>query len=289
VNIIDPHLHLFDLSKGHYAWLKSTNPPFWPDKHVINQNFNESHISLERPLKLKGFVHIEAGFDNQKPWLELQWLALHCKLPFKSVACVDFTVKPDAFSVTIEHLLEQPSLIGVRHILDNDAFNILSTKNTLKNLALLSNKALSFDCQLSLLDTPAIHKLTEILTILPQLVCIINHAGSPPMMNNRTEWITWEENLTKLAAFQSVAIKCSGWEMRDRSYHTEWVEHTVKRCIDKFGISRVMLASNFPLCLFSTPYHQYWEKITRVFPTKLLNDLCYKNALYWYKLENNAT
>ncbi|HCM48032.1 MAG TPA: hypothetical protein DIS98_11195, partial [Colwellia sp.] len=67
INIIDPHLHLFSHSRGDYHWLKSENPPFWPDKHLLQQNFYIEDLNkalVNEEIKLKGFVHIEAGFDN---------------------------------------------------------------------------------------------------------------------------------------------------------------------------------------------------------------------------------
>ena len=64
MDILDPHLHLFNLKSGDYHWLSPDNPPFWSDKAVIAKNFNESHLLLSTPFNLKGFVHIEAGFDN---------------------------------------------------------------------------------------------------------------------------------------------------------------------------------------------------------------------------------
>ena len=76
INIIDPHIHLFDLSQGDYHWLKSQNPPSWPDKVIIERNFdlddltNSLAINLTNDgdyndeligeVSLSGFVHIEA-------------------------------------------------------------------------------------------------------------------------------------------------------------------------------------------------------------------------------------
>ena len=71
MHIIDPHIHLFALAQGKYHWLKPENPPFWPDKYKICRNVTEQELSLTKPLHLDGFVHIEAGFDNERPHLEI--------------------------------------------------------------------------------------------------------------------------------------------------------------------------------------------------------------------------
>ena len=125
MNIIDPHLHLFDLNKGQYHWLKAENPPFWPDKSVIAKNFREQNLKLAPPLNLAGFVHIEAGFDNQQPWREIAWLEQNCQSNFRSVASLDITLMPEIFSQQLDKLLAYKSVVGIRHILDDEALSIL--------------------------------------------------------------------------------------------------------------------------------------------------------------------
>ena len=287
MKIIDPHLHLFDLDQGEYSWLCARNAPFWPDKQLINRHFNEQDLQfdspVDKPLEIVGFVHIEAGFDNQHPWRELQWLERTCHLPFKAIACVDITQAPEVFNQTLTKLQQQASLVGVRHILDDQALSILSAINTLTNLARLADAGLSFDCQLSLLDTLAIKQLINILSQLPQLICIINHAGFAPIAHN-DDWSLWQENLSQLANFKTVAIKCSGWEMTQREYPIKHCLQVITSAIDLLGDTRVMLASNFPLCLFSKSYQRYWQEIVAITPPQYLENLSYKNALKWYKL-----
>ena len=71
--IIDPHIHLFDLAKGQYQWLQTNNPPFWPDKHIIQKNFIEQDLKLNNNFSLEGIAHIEAGFDNESPIEEINF------------------------------------------------------------------------------------------------------------------------------------------------------------------------------------------------------------------------
>ena len=68
LKLIDPHLPFFDLTKGDYHWLKPTNPPFWSDKPLIAKNFNQKDLQVSQGLELSGYVHIEAGYDNQHFW-----------------------------------------------------------------------------------------------------------------------------------------------------------------------------------------------------------------------------
>ena len=123
--LIDAHLHLFDLVQGDYHWLKEENTPFWPNKNIICQNFNEQDLAVNPPFELGGFIHIEAGFDNIKPWREIAWLESHCQLPFKSVAAINLTLNKNDFIEQVDQLLHYQSVVGCRHILSSIACAVL--------------------------------------------------------------------------------------------------------------------------------------------------------------------
>ena len=291
MKFIDPHIHLFDLSLGQYKWLKPENPPFWPDKEIINNNFSETDINQlnnKENAELYGFVHIEAGFNNEFPWKEIQWLEENCKGIFRSIASIDLTLPPNEFLKQITNLLNYQSIVGCRHILDDSAIDILQHKNTHTNLKALSNNQLSFELQMPLSNLDAIAILTHTLKKLPDLTIIINHSGFPPYINNNNienvDFSNWLTGLKILSEFERCAIKCSGWEMINRNYEARWCEQVINTCITTFGINRVMLSSNFPLCLFSKTYPELWQYHSELsFNKNKIEQLCFKNAKYWYK------
>jgi len=321
MKIIDPHLHLFDLAVGNYQWLKSDNAPFWPDKHVINKNFSLNDITLASPHSLAGFVHIEAGFDNEQPWREIKWLTeqLSTEPPqdtatvFKAVAFIDITATEKLFEEQLTQLLQYDCVVGCRYILDEDATEILQQPQVIKNLTTLAHHKLSFDVQMPLGDLQAVNELLKVLALLPTLQVIINHAGSPiaPKTQSANEvstdnaatdfersiaWRNWQQSITLLSRFNNCAIKCSGWEMADRGYSIQWFNEVVNFCIHAFSIERVMLASNFPLCFLGKKfsqnnYHAYWAMVIESTVINQCSEneksaLLYNNALRIYKLYN---
>jgi predicted TIM-barrel fold metal-dependent hydrolase len=291
MKFIDPHIHLFDLSLGQYHWLKPENPPFWPDKKIINNNFSETDIyslAHKEGIELYGYVHIEAGFNNESPWKEIEWLEENCKGTFKSVASIDLTLSPNEFLKQITLLLTYQTVVGCRHILDDSAIDILSHKNTRTNLRTLSDNQLSFELQMPVSNLGAIALLTHTLKKLPDLTIIIKHSGFPPHINNdnieNVEFSNWLTGLKILSEFARCAIKCSGWEMTNRNYEAKWCEQIINNCITTFGINRVMLSSNFPLCLFSHRYSDVWQYHSQLALNKeQIEQLSFKNAKYWYK------
>jgi len=290
MKIIDPHLHLFTLELGNYHWLKAENPPFWPDKSRINKSFKETDLILTKPLSLAGFVHIEAGFDNEQPWRELAALEQSCNKPFRAIANIDLTASCQHVNTVIEKLAELPSFVGVRHLLDDQALPLLKNKQVLDNIHILNNNGLIFEVQLALTEHATVNSLCDVIADNPEINFIINHAGFPTADIHTIEWQRWQSNLTKLSFYPHVAIKCSGWEMTDRNYQATWLNESLSLIFAIFDTKKVMLASNFPLCLFShSDYQAYWQSIIssdffQALTEHEKNALCYDNALNWYDM-----
>jgi predicted TIM-barrel fold metal-dependent hydrolase len=292
MKIIDPHLHLFDLELGNYHWLKAENPPNWPDKQHINNDFDENDLTLTSPLSLSGFIHIEAGFDNKEPWRELSALEQSCNKPFRAIAAIDLTASYQHIHSVIEKLSELPSFVGVRHLLDDQALHLLNNKQVLNNIKILNENGLIFEVQLSLTEHAPVNALCDVISDNLNIDFIIDHAGFPPADICTIEWQRWQSNLTKLSFYPNVAIKCSGWEMTERNYQTTWLNQNLSVIFSIFGAKKVMLASNFPLCLFShSNYQAYWQSILSSDFFQALTEqeksaLCYDNALNWYSLSD---
>lgn len=287
INIIDPHLHLFDLALGNYGWLRDSNPPHWQDKPLIAKNFDQSHLELSLPLNLMGFVHIEAGFDNSCGERELNWLKETVSMPHKAIGVIDLTLPPADFKSRLSKMRQIDNFVGVRHILDEDALSILRHKSCSANFAELAKFHLIFECQYPVGDLESSQQVYELTSQYPDVTVILNHAGFPPEHTDSDNWTVWAQQLGKLATLKNIVVKCSGWEMTNRQYQQDWQQAVLMYCLQAFGEHRVMIASNFPLTLFSTSYQAYWHSMVELIEkidTKLVKTLCYDNARQWYKL-----
>jgi L-fuconolactonase len=285
MKIIDPHLHLFNLAQGDYQWLKADNPPFWPDKKIIEKNVTEKELHLSAPFEIAGFVHIEAGFDNQQPWREIAWLESTCSLPFKSIAGINLLLPTNEFQQALKKLNGYKSVVGVRDILDENAFEYLSNPQVKKNLAQLAKQEMIFECQMPLSNVKATAQLIKVVNELPTLKLVINHAGWPPEDTRSNAWINWQQSIQVLGHYDNINLKCSGFEMANRQYSLLWQQQVIKQCITSFGVNKTMLASNFPLCLFKESYQENWlaHQQNKQLSVNDLELLCYKNAQKFYK------
>ena len=282
MQIIDPHLHLFDLRLGRYDWLKPNFPPNWPDKHLISRDFSSEDLTLPSSLQLAGFVHLEAGFDNVHPWREIEWLESTVNLPFRSVAFADLTLPAAEFDTLLHTLTQYSSVVGIRHILDEQAQALLSNPQVIRNLKQLAAKELHFEVQLSGGDLKAINHLVQIADENPSLVLVINHAAFPSPDN----WQHWLETTELMADCSNIVIKASGWEMSDRQYELAFAVQVINQLTACFGKQRVMLASNFPLCLLSKDYDELWQDYTMLaVDADTLAALVHDNARRIYRFD----
>lgn len=301
MKIVDAHLHLFALHAGKYEWLKPHNPPHWTDKHIIAQATSERDLQLNSAQCLAGYVHIEGGFDNERPWREIQFLESHCRLPFKSVACVDL-LNPLVRS-HIDKLARYSSVAGVRHILDGDAARLLNHPKVQYGLRHCAEQGLSFDAQLDVSDLASLKALLNVLDKVPELNVVLNHIGGTPTWGTPTwgtptwgtptrginctslQWRRWRNNMQSLAQYSQVAIKVSGWEMFNRQWHWRAVSPIVEALLELFGPHRIMMASNFPLSNWCYRYRilwQHYEQLLSRYPSAVVSALTAGNAIKWY-------
>ncbi|MBO1254554.1 amidohydrolase family protein [Alteromonas sp. 5E99-2] len=288
VSIIDPHIHLFNKEQGQYKWWSSLSKQ---EQELIARSFTVDDLSLPSKFKLKGVVHIEAGFDNHASWREIQMVetaVAPSSLLLGSIGCVDLTLSPSDFTSALGQLSKQSSFRGVRHILDDDAFHILAHTNTGLNFQLLSKHSLTFELQLDLgkIGKETLNKLCQQIDAAPDLNMVINHGGFPPALSLSAQRTSWKLALKRLSAYPNLCIKCSGWEMNDKDYSHDYVARSVQDVIDIFGERRVMFASNFPLVLFSSRYETYWQNMYDLTKELKLNTevLLYSNAIRTYGL-----
>lgn len=279
--IIDPHLHFFDLNKGNYAWLKSSNPPFWPDKSLINKDVMPVDLVINNnELLLIGAVHIEAGFNNEMSQNELRWLErevypIETRYVFKSISYIDLKKPSVDFEKQFEFMMIYPTFKGIRCIIDDDESFYGCMECVIENLKILECAGILLEMQLSFCDILLTRFLLEAMSKVPKLKLVVNHSGLPPLAfnasikdridpsneNDKTfinEFHTWEKNLALFAELPNCFIKCSGFEMQNREYTKRDVIEIIKRVHAHFGTNKMMLASNFPLTLFTRSYSEYW-------------------------------
>jgi predicted TIM-barrel fold metal-dependent hydrolase len=275
--IIDPHLHFFNLLEGQYTWLQGANPPAWSNLDKIKQPISVAELIKSTDFELVGLVHIEAGFDNNQPVKELNWLAKHIKtIPYKAISFATINQPNNAFKLALQQL-EHCSLVGIRDITEgHDAERLLSPQ-CLDNLRHLSQLKLLFEAQFEVENLNITERLISYANQVSDLQIIINHTGLAHNLAN------WTAAIELLAKQPNVAIKFSGFELL--MLNSEQQSQCFKHILKHFGMQRVMFASNFPVCQININYNELWQHYrTLCDDTIIWQHLSYKNAARLYQL-----
>lgn len=260
LGIIDPHLHVWQLSAGDYHWLRPNNPPHWPEKAVLQQDFLPADLALQSPFRLLGAVHIEAGFNNQRPEQELSWLnQQHWPFAYRSVAFLDCAAPLSEVERRLQALLPyQPA--GVRHIFEGEDEAVLQRPEFETIAGWLAQHQLLLEVQCDLSKAGNWQRLVELAVKQPKLQLVLNHAG----LVTPERFSGWQQALQQLGHYPTISMKLSGWEMQQAgvasSFDSRWFQRVLSAALELLPTDRLMLASNFPLCLWQGSYQHLWQR-----------------------------
>lgn len=256
LRIVDPHVHLWDLSRARYGWLQDDplpNNPAGDMSPIAHRDYLlADYLADTGGWRVDKVVHVECGMPIGQQLAETDWLqglADAYDYPQGIVAGADL------LDADLDALLEahaaRPNVRGIRQIVcwHADPLKTYTPRDLLQDpaweagLAKLARHRLSFDLQLypTQMATAA-----AIAARHPDVPMIVNHAGLPTDRDDEG-MARWRAGLRLLAVQPQVSIKISGLGITDRAWTTETIRPVVLECIDAFGTERAMFASDFPV------------------------------------------
>lgn len=256
IRIVDPHVHLWDLSRTRYAWLQDDplpNNPAGDMSPIAGRNYGlDDYRADTAGWRVDKIVHVECGLPRGEQLAETDWLqglAANGGAPQGIVAGADLT-DPNLDALLEAHAARS-NVRGVRQIVcwHADPKKTYTDRDLLLDpaweagFARLARHALSFDLQLYPSQMAAAAALAG---RHPDTPLIINHAGLPTD-RDPAGMAVWRDGLRRLAARPQVSIKISGLGITDRAWTTESIRPVVLECIEAFGAARAMFASDFPV------------------------------------------
>ena len=263
LKVVDPHIHLWDLSTGLYPGLETPSTGFIGSNAPIARSYLLDEFLGEggTTVEVIKAVHVEAfPTDPLAETRVIQSVADTSPIPLAIVANTDLSAA--AAEALLERHAAFPVLRGIRQVLNRHPVSLYNyvARDFMRDPAwqhgfkLLRKFGLSFDMQLY----P--HQFAEaaaVATANPDTPIIINHAG---MWADRdlAGWRTWRDGLRLLAARPNISVKISGLGMFDHGFSAESLRPLVLETIDAFGTERAMFASNFPVDKLFSDYHTLW-------------------------------
>jgi predicted TIM-barrel fold metal-dependent hydrolase len=268
MQVVDPHIHLWDLKTHHYPWLANPGKSFVGDARDLKHDYLiEDFLRETGPVQVLKVVHVDANHDPADPVEETRWLQHVADneghgMPNAIVAGADLSAE-NAQEILEAHAAFKNTR-GIRQILNVHANPLydyvgrhyMREPQWRKNFALLKTYSLSFDLQLypsQMIEAAALaqeHADTQF---------IVNHAGMFVDRASVEGFRAWRDGMRALAACPNVAVKISGLAMFDHQWSVESFRPYVLETIDTFGCERAMFASNFPVDRLFTTYDGLWN------------------------------
>ncbi|WP_345816197.1 amidohydrolase family protein [Paraburkholderia sp. PREW-6R] len=269
MQVVDSHIHLWDLNALRYPWLENPGVSFVGDARALKHDYLlEDLLGEAGEIEVLKVVHVEANPDPANPVAETRWLqsvadsARSRGMPNAFVAAVDLSAHNAA--ELLEAHASFANTRGVRQILnvhddklyDYVGRHFMREPQWREHFGLLRAHDLSFDLQIypSQMDEAAALARAHGDTQL-----IVNHAGMFVDRSSVAGYRAWRDGMRVLAGCPNVAVKISGFAMFDHKWTVESLRPYVLETIDTFGVERAMFASNFPVDRQFSSYTDLWR------------------------------
>jgi L-fuconolactonase len=179
--------------------------------------------------------------------------------------------------------------VGLRHLIQDepdDAFML--RPDFRRGISQLGEFGLTYDL---LLFPRHLRTAVRLVEEFPDQPFVLDHMGKPPIRTG--ELSPWREDLVRLAGFPNVFCKLSG--MVTEARWNEWREEDFHRyldaVIDAFGAERVMIGSDWPVCLLSGSYESAMRVVTRYveqFPKAAQDGILGGNCARFYGIAGDS-
>ena len=280
--IIDTHVHVWNLSKVRYSWLDG-------DTSILNRTYSLDELEPERQkagvtagvlvqaannLEDTDWMLAEAG---RNPWIKgvVGWLPLE---------------DPSQCESLLENkFLPEPRLCGVRHLIHNEPdHRWLLQENVVTSLSLLDKHGYPYD--LVGIRTDHIITALELAEKIPGLRMVFDHMNQPPILK-KEKFGAWGELMKNAAAHPNFYIKISGlgtasgdfdgWKPAD-------LEPYISFALEHFGTDRCFCGGDWPVSLLAGSYSKTWMAYRQVLDALLdqqaRRKVYVENAARFYRL-----
>ena len=249
--LIDTHVHIWDLEKVDYPWLKG-------NQSVLNRTYqiNELSPQLSNAGVTKGIL-VQASNNaedtnamlavaQQEEWIEgvVGWLPL---------------MDPIASGQALVQYQKHPYFKGVRHLIHDEpdaAWLLQST--VVESLTNLANQGLPYD----LVGITNAHIETALIVAekIPHLKMVFDHLNQPPIQQGE-KFGTWGALMSSAAINPHFYAKISG--LGTTCGAVDFTKDTIKPylefIIQHFGVDRCFCGGDWPVSLLAKDYTSTWH------------------------------
>ncbi len=246
--MIDAHVHFWRYDAARYPWIGADMDRLRRDRLPGGL---EAHL---RAAGVTGCTAVQARPALEETRFLLDLAARH---PFVTsvVGWVDLCAKD--LGATLLELTRDRHLAGVRHpAQDEPDPRYLVRPDVVRGLAELERLGLAFEL---LVREPQWPAALELVRSRPSQRFVLDHLGKPAIhARQREPWAGW---IRELAREPNVSAKISGLvtEARAGELSPDAYAFYVETAVEAFGRERLVIGSDWPVCLLAAEYADVWE------------------------------
>jgi L-fuconolactonase len=256
MQIVDSHVHYWDVTKLHYPWLHDVpmiNQTTMPDS--IPQS--GAHWAVEK------IVFVQADCIPEQGIFEAEWVT--------GLAAFDARIRGIVAFAPLEHPINEvrawldrlkalPMVRGVRRLIQSEPAGFAIQPDFIAGVQALTDYGYSFDICVKH------HQLGDVRTLLdacPNVSFVLDHVGKPDIAHKQID--SWRDHITALAAYPNMMCKFSG--MLTEADPLNWTPPDLQPYIDHvvraFGADRLMFGSDSPVFRLAGATYAAWVDVAR--------------------------
>jgi L-fuconolactonase len=281
-NIIDTHVHCWNLEKAEYSWLTG-------DTSILNRTYELTELNpqIEAAGVDKGvLVQAANTFEDTALMLEAAeqntWIAgVVGWLPLMDPEAT-------AHKLSLDYL-KNPYLKGIRHLIHNEPDPAWQLQRpVLESFKILAKHSMPYDeVGVNILHLETAIKVME---KVPELQIVLDHLNCPPIAQQE-KFGVWGERMKTAAENPNCHAKISGMGTMTGNLNG-WTKEDIKPYIafalEHFGVDRCFCGGDWPVLLLAGNYVDTWQAYTTVL-SELLDEkdqarVLRTNAIDFYRL-----
>ena len=254
---VDAHQHFWIYNPSEYGWITDSMA-------AIRRDFLPEELRPE--LDRNGFCG-SVAVQTRQTIEETRWLL---KLAEEStwilgvVGWVDLCARD--VRDQLANVAKHPKLVGIRHIVQSEVDDqFLLRADFLRGISMLQDFNLPYDI---LIKPKHLTVAAEFVERFPNQRFVLDHLAKPFIKDGEIE--AWATDIRRLASFPNVFCKLSGL-VTEADWHyweLEQITPYLDVAFECFGAKRLMIGSDWPVCLVAASYRSVIGVIKRYLETQ---------------------
>jgi len=251
--VIDAHHHLWRYSANEFDWIND-------DMAVLRRDFLLGDLMVELPeAKVEGVVTVQARQTLE----ETRWLLELTKSCSAMRGVVGWApISSAGFEASLDALAAEPKLVGLRHVVQAEPDGFLDSADFNRGIRSMRGRGLIYDV---LIVERQLEQTIRFVDRHPQQVFVLDHVAKPKIASGEIE--PWRSRMLELSKRANVMCKISGMVTEDSwsRWSIESLRPYLEVVVEAFGTERLMVGSDWPVCLVATEYGRWWRVLRDYF------------------------